>query len=137
DARGRVVETYCNVYVHDVTRSLGAAIPLSVRDGRGQTQWLNANRMQDWLRQPGNGWRSVGAAEAQRLANQNRPVVASWKNPTGGHGHIAVVRPGTYSATYGPAIAHAGTTPSNNATVAQGFGRTRMSEVRYFVYAGR
>ncbi len=135
---GRIVQTFCNRFVHDATKKLGAPIPLSVREPSGQVKWLKANDMHGWLSNSSNGWRGVSAAEAQRLANEGRPVVAAWQNPNPkGHGHIAMVRPGAYSTHDGPRITHAGAAPANDTTVARGFGRSRMGAVRYFYHPGR
>ena len=97
-------ETYCNIFAWDVTRAMGAEIPHWV-DGQGnpvgvgQGRELSANGSISWLETTGQkrGWRAISATEAQQLANQGHPVVATWHN-TGGIGHMAVVRPGEYSA---------------------------------------
>src|SRR6185503_6163337 len=49
--------TYCNIYVHDVTRALWSSIPHWVQ-ARGQWHELNANAMVDWLIRSGrsHGW---------------------------------------------------------------------------------
>ncbi len=127
--------TYCNIFVWDVTRAMGAEIPHWVdangaptRVGGGRE--LNANATSDWLHQHGaqHGWRKVSAAEAQRLANEGHPAVASWKNP-GGIGHIAMVRPGEINAN-GPTIAQAGARNINNTHVRNTFGN---APVEYWV----
>lgn len=105
--------TYCNIFVWDVTRAMGAEVPHWVNAsgtpvGVGQGRELNANATNDWFHQHGarHGWRQVSAEEAQRMANAGHPSVASWKNPNG-IGHIAIVRPGEINSR-GPAIAQAG-----------------------------
>jgi predicted chitinase len=70
----------------------------------------------------------VSAEEAQSLANQGHPTVASWHNP-GGIGHIAVVRPGEVNER-GPAIAQAGGSNSNEGHVRDSLGN---APVQYFV----
>jgi hypothetical protein len=62
------------------------------------------------------GWRQVTAEEAQIRANEGRPAVVLWRNPTG-IGHVQVVRPGTYDAARGATIAQAGALNTNNARV--------------------
>src|SRR5690606_23822867 len=93
--------------------------------GASGARELDANGTNHWLNNHGerNGWRRVSAAEAQSMANQGHPSVASWNNP-GGIGHIAMVRPGEITAG-GPAIAQAGGSNFNNGTVRQGFGNAQ------------
>jgi len=127
--------TYCNIFAWDVTKAMGAEIPHWV-DGAGnptsvgQGRELDANGGHLWLQNngPRHGWREVSAEEAQALANQGHPTVASWHNP-GGIGHIAVVRPGEVTGN-GPAIAQAGGTNFNEGHVRDGFGNARP---QYFV----
>jgi putative chitinase len=129
--------TYCNIFAWDVTRAMGAEIPHWV-DGNGNpagvgapgARELDANGGHRWLEQhgPRHGWREVSAQEAQALANQGHPTVASWNNP-GGIGHIAVVRPGEMTDR-GPAIAQAGASNFNNGHVRDSFGNR---PVQYFV----
>jgi LysM repeat protein len=70
-------ETYCNIFVWDVTSAMGAQIPHWVGSngepvGVGKGHELDANGTVDWLRRYGgsNGWQRVSAEEAQRNANQ-------------------------------------------------------------------
>jgi hypothetical protein len=117
-------ETYCNIFIWDVTRAMGAEIPHWVGQENnssvlGKGIELDANGVIRWLQVQGE-WQEVGPERAQDLANQGFPVVAAWLNP-GGIGHIAVVRPGVYSSVQGPTIAQSGGTNFNHGTVAQGF----------------
>lgn len=127
--------TYCNIFASDVTRAMGAEIPHWVDNAGNPSEpynghELDANGTNAWLNQHGaeHGWREVSAEEAQRLANQGHPAVASWNNP-GDIGHIAVVRPGEITSA-GPAIAQAGATNTNDAHVRDTFGG---ADVQYFV----
>jgi predicted chitinase/murein DD-endopeptidase MepM/ murein hydrolase activator NlpD len=127
--------TYCNIFAWDVTRAMGAEIPHWVDGagnpvGVGEGRELDANGGHLWLQNngPQHGWREVSAEEAQALANQGHPTVASWHNP-GGIGHIAVVRPGEITDR-GPAIAQAGGSNFNEGHVRDGFGNARP---QYFV----
>lgn len=127
-------DTYCNIFASDVTRAMGAEIPHRVDANNdpvttGGTE-LDANMTNDWLNTDGarHGWREVSAEEAQALANEGHPAVASWNNP-GSIGHIAVVRPGEITDA-GPSIAQAGSTNTNNAHVRDTFGDV---PVQYFV----
>lgn len=118
--------TWCNVFTQDALKGLGVPqknFPTGL-----------ANQMNDWFHKKGaaNGWRKVSAAEAQQLANQGNPTVATWKNPSGGHGHIGVIRPGQLK-NGSPTMAQAGGTNFNKGTVRQGFGN---KEPQYFVYEG-
>lgn len=108
--------TYCNIYVWDATKAMGAEIPHWV-NGRE----LDANATVDWMRGTGanQGWRKISAEEAQSRANQGMPTVALWKNP-GGIGHVAMVRPGEIAN--GPAIAQAGARNFNNGHTGDSFG---------------
>ncbi|HEX8474474.1 MAG TPA: peptidoglycan-binding protein [Pyrinomonadaceae bacterium] len=130
-------ETYCNIFVSDVTRAMGAEIPHRV-DARGNPlasggTELDANATNNWLHRHGgrHGWRQVTAEEAQRLANEGHPAIASWRNPRG-IGHIAVVRPGEMNAN-GPTIAQAGSVNDNHTHVRNTFGNAR---VEYWVNDG-
>lgn len=123
-------DTFCNIFVWDVTRAMGAEIPHwvdgngnSVAPGKGRE--LNANATLDWMHKHGerNGWRKVSAEEAQRMANSGHPAVALWKNP-GGIGHVGMVRPGEITSR-GPALAQAGGTNFNNGHVQDGFGKAQ------------
>ena len=128
--RPRGGNTYCNIFVWDATRAMGAEIPHWVdRNGNAarvgaQGAWeMDANDTNRWLHNHGaaNGWRRVSASEAQAHANSGAPSVVSWKNP-GGIGHIGMIRPGTVTSR-GPALAQAGRNNFNNRHVEDGFGR--------------
>jgi hypothetical protein len=132
--------TYCNIFVSDATRALGAEIPHCVMpDGtpvitgtRGSVE-LEANKTVQWLEQHGAqyGWRSVSPAEAQQMANDGRPAVAVMENP-GDIGHVAVVRPGLYDPDQGPQIANVGGSNFVSDSVRRGFGKT--DSIQYFVH---
>jgi predicted chitinase/LysM repeat protein len=127
--------TYCNIFAWDVTKAMGAEIPHWVDGagnptGVGQGRELDANGGHLWLQNhgPAHGWREVSAQEAQQMANQGHPTVASWHNP-GGIGHIGVVRPGEINER-GPALAQAGARNFNEGHVKDSFGN---ANVKYFV----
>ncbi|MBZ4423253.1 peptidoglycan-binding protein [Myxococcus sp. RHSTA-1-4] len=122
-----VKDTFCNIFLWDVTRAMGAEIPHwvdgngnSVAPGKGRE--MNANATVDWMNKHGarNGWRKVSAEEAQKMANAGHPTVALWKNPSG-IGHVGVIRPGEVTDR-GPALAQAGGSNFNNKHVKDGFG---------------
>ncbi|MBN1921598.1 MAG: hypothetical protein JW892_10155 [Anaerolineae bacterium] len=130
-------DTYCNIFVWDATRAMGAEIPHWV-DGngnpvpRGEGSELGANGSIAWLEEhgPKQGWYIVDAKQAQEQASNGQPVVATYKNP-GKIGHVAMVRPGEYSTTEGPRIAQAGGRNFNNGSVKDGFGGR---EVVYYAH---
>lgn len=134
--------TYCNIFVWDATRAMGAEIPhwvvpksgAPVEVGKGIE--LNANGVVNWLNKSGsqNGWHAETAVEAQQLANDGHPAVAVWNNP-GGIGHVAMVRPGEYSTTNGPCIAQAGGVNTSSGTVGQNFVvASKKDQMQYFVH---
>lgn len=123
-------KTYCNIYVWDATRAMGAEIPHWV-DGNGNPvpagkgSELNGNATIGWLEKHGtdNGWRTVSAEEAKTMADNGQPVVATWKNPNPSNpGHVAMVRPGEYTDSDTPRIAQAGWNNFNDGDVSDGFG---------------
>jgi hypothetical protein len=113
--------TYCNIFAWDVTSALGAEIPhwtysngdIAAPFATGASE-MTANATVTWLANNGAryGWTKVTASQAQTNANQGKPAIAIWKNPTGASGHVAAVRYDTtsFDATRGPAIAQAGAT---------------------------
>ena len=126
--------TYCNIFVWDVTRALDCPIPhwitaagaIAAPFAPGAFE-ININGGYDWMAKYGvaaHGWRRIDAATAQQYANAGKIAVALWKNPSGGHGHTAMVRPGTLTAR-GPATAQAGSTNFNEGHLADGFGSLR------------
>jgi hypothetical protein len=113
-------ETYCNVFVWDVTRAMGAEIPhIVVENGEPefgcQSMWLGANGMNQWLNEcgPRHSWHERSIEEIQSLANLGHPAVATiYCEPVG---HIGVVRPG--EMLNGPTLAQAGTYNFNYAHI--------------------
>jgi hypothetical protein len=124
-------DTFCNIFVWDVSRAMGAEVAHWV-DAHGGiaapfvpgAHEININGGVDWMKTHGveeHGWKSVSSAEAQAAANQGRLAVVLWKNMTGGHGHTAIIRPGELTAA-GPASAQAGAHNFNLGHVVNGFG---------------
>ena len=134
-------KTYCNIFVWDVTRAMGAEVPHWVdaagniaAPGAAGANEININGGVSWMRTrgvPRHNWRSATAAEANDAANKGLVSVVMWKNPTGGHGHTAVVRPGIINSR-GPQIAQAGRHNFNMGRVADGFGS--LSPLEYFIH---
>ncbi|MEA5058858.1 MAG: hypothetical protein VB049_02300 [Candidatus Pelethousia sp.] len=139
-------DTYCNIFLWDVTSAMGAEIPhytdkdtgAPTTSGAGNVVSMNANRTCDWLNTRGTqyGWHEVTAEQAQALANHGYPAVAVWKNQAGGHGHVQVVSPsedGAYDPDRGVAIAQAGRL-LRNYTYIRNIYSSRMKEVQYFAH---
>ena len=137
--------TYCNIFMWDVTRAMGAEIPHYVdpdtgtpryypdtKGARGQT----AFRIDNWLREHGPlyGWREVDARAAQMHANQGKPAVTT----AGTIDHVQVVVPsrdGGYDPVKGVTIAQAGKIVSNYMHITDIYSKNAMNNnVRYFVH---
>lgn len=118
-------DTFCNIFARDVMLAMGAMLPQFFGKGAdGKAIELNANAMHEWLVKYGQafGWRRVSAEQAQANANAGRPTLASWPNPSGKSGHVAVIRPGALDPKLGPAAAQAGKTNWDNKHIANGYG---------------
>jgi hypothetical protein len=126
--------------------NMGAAIPRKVDAATGApaessgsgVQYLNANRMTDWLNTHGQqyGWYEVTAEQAQALANKGYPAVTVWKNNSGPHGHVQVVSPsqdGAYDPARGVAIAQAGRILSNYTYTTKIYNES-LKNVQYFAH---
>ncbi|MCE5236834.1 MAG: hypothetical protein ABFC62_12770 [Clostridiaceae bacterium] len=145
--KGGTGDTYCNIYLWDVTRAMGAEIPhyvdaatLEARDWPDVSgaKELNANGIYDWLSKKGGdyGWKQVSAASAQSLANDGHPVVTAWKNPSG-HGHVQVVVPsedGAYDEARGVAVAQAGRRLFSYGSIKSVYGES-LDQVVYYAHA--
>jgi hypothetical protein len=133
---------YCDLFVWDVTRAMGAEIPRWIVEGYGAPIWpykdeegkiwidttktqessddpnmgQSANDMNEWLNEYGlqYSWHEVSAEQAQEYANQGYPTVAS-RYYAHKIGHIGLVRPG--AVLNGPALAQAGDRNINRAHV--------------------
>ena len=137
NGQGHVTSKYCNIFVWDVTRAMGAEIPHWVDTKGNPTSFgvgyeLDANGTVDWMNNHGtkHGWRKVDDKEAQRMANEGHPAAVLWKNP-GGIGHVAMVRPGEITKK-GPAISQAGSKNLNEAHVYDIFGAN--AKLEYWVH---
>lgn len=133
--------TFCNIYVWDATRALGAEIPHWVdiatmepaqmgANGAGETQ---ANALILMLRARRWGWRPAGGGvAAQDAANAGTPTLVGWHNLRG-IGHVAMLRP----RTSGPqCVAQAGKVCGDAVPLAAAFG-SAAAHVEWFVFAGR
>ena len=123
------LDTFCNVFAWDVSRALGAELPHWV-DDHGKpalarapgARELSANALVGWLHSHGAayGWTLVPEATARIYALSGHPAFVTWKNPRGGSGHIAVVKPGPTMGE--PQIAQAGANNFTAGTLSRGFG---------------
>ena len=126
--------TYCNIFVWDVTRAMDCPIPHWItKDGAiaepfaATAYEININGGVNWMQAygvPDHGWKKLDAATAQEYANAGKAAAALWQNPTGGHGHTAIVRPGALTAK-GPATAQAGSINFNSGHLQDGFGNLK------------
>jgi hypothetical protein len=142
-------DTYCNIFVWDVTRAMGAEIPHYVDLKTGAPRYypdvsgayeLDANGVYDWLTQNGKqyGWIEVSAETAQEYANKGCPAVTAWKNSDGGAGHVQVVCPsknGGYDEIRGVTVAQSGRHNYEYAYISSTVSAGKLPEVRYFVHA--
>jgi hypothetical protein len=141
-------DTYCNIFVWDVTSALGAEIPHYVDAETGRPRRypdiagameLDANATCDWLQCYGSeyGWREVSASEAQEYANRGCPAVTAWKNTTGGAGHVQIVCPsqnGAFNEARGVAIAQAGSRNFEYGYITSVYSGQNLHKVRYYVH---
>ena len=140
-------DTYCNIYVWDVTRTLGAEIPHYVDPDTGVPRGypdvkgareLDANATYTWLGQHGAtyGWREVSAEQAQAYANAGYPAVTAWHN-SGGAGHVQVVCPsesGGFDAVRGVTVAQSGSKNTRYAHLSSTLRGSELKNVRYYVH---
>ncbi|MDL2224996.1 hypothetical protein LJC20_02160 [Eubacteriales bacterium OttesenSCG-928-M02] len=135
-------DTYCNIYVWDVTRAMGAEIPhyydpktLEAKyypDTTGAVE-MGATRMCEWLEKKGQdyGWREVTAEEAQKMANAGKPAVAVTPK------HVQMVCPskdGSYNAQKGVTVAQAGSKVTGYAYISSIYSKNRLATVRYYAH---
>ncbi len=141
-------DTYCNIFLWDVTSAMKAEIPHYVdaatgaprvyQDGSGATE-LSANGIFNWLAQHGGnyGWVEVSAEAAQAHANAGGPAVTAWYNSSGS-GHVQVVRPEQtgeqYDASRGVAVAQAGSKRLEYAHAGDIFSDRAMGQLKYYIH---
>jgi len=139
-------DTYCNIFMWDVTSAMGAEIPHYVDsqtgapktypDTKGASE-MSANSIYNWLHEHGSnyGWFEVTPEQAQALANQGRPVVTAFKKT--GHGHVQVVCPskdGLYDDKRGVTIAQAGRNLTSYRPITSIYNAS-LPKVKYFAHA--
>lgn len=139
-------DTYCNIFVWDVTKAMGAEIPhyynpetgapMQYPNVEGGLQ-MSANRMHNWLFEHGEdyGWYQVTPEQAQAMANQGRPAMTVLKNDSG-HGHVQMVCPSndlSYDEKRGVTIAQAGRKLTSYQPITQSY-RASLPKVVYFAH---
>ena len=135
--------TYCNIFLWDVTRAMGAEMPHWIKSNgdialpfSAGAHELTINAGVVWLQNygvPQHGWQLTDKAGAQNAANAGKPAVVVWKNPTGGHGHTAIVRPGVIDPNTGPTTAQAGARNFNEGHLTNGFGT--ITGYKFYIHA--
>ncbi|MGI6175383.1 MAG: hypothetical protein ACOYJC_04300 [Christensenellales bacterium] len=140
-------ETYCNIFMWDVTLAMGAEIPhytdpitgepRRYPDTKGAYE-MNASRIYDWLAAygPSYGWHEATAEQAQMCANQGMPAVTIFKH--NGSTHAQVVCPsedGAYDPQRGVTIAQAGAQRYAYAPISRIYGEASLPHVKYYVHA--
>lgn len=118
---GNGMQTYCNIFVSDVTRWLGCEVPHQVGG-----VWQDVRGNADWLRGEHDGWRKSTAAAAQAAADAGRPAVVLWDPPQRSHGHIALLVPSHGEG--GVWIAQAGASCFSRGRLVHGFGQAAPLE---------
>jgi len=142
---GREGNTYCNIFVWDVTRAMGAELPFYTDRETGEPRYhpdtkgakaMGAIAMDKWLQDHGEryGWQEIDAETAQRHANMGRPVVTT----SGSIGHVQIVVPskdGSFDPVRGVTIAQAGRQNSNYMYISGSYNAHRLNNhVRYWVH---
>lgn len=113
-------ETFCNVFLSEVTAALGVPVP-RVRQVGLDLRWMRANDQVRWLRgADAHGWRACKGDEAQAAVDRGEVAVVGWENPAG-PGHVALVVPS--DGEPGIWTAQAGVTNFARGRVESGFGR--------------
>lgn len=110
-------ETFCNVFIHDVTSVLGCPVPL-----------LLANEQIAWLAEQST-WTPVSTLEAESAVRQGEAVVVGY-DAKRGHGHIALGVPAKYGET-GLWIAQAGASNFSCGRLEWGFGHLPVTFWRH------
>lgn len=125
-------QTFCNIFVWDVTRALGCELPHWVQAWNSQqailaAEELTANKLaKKWLPENGplHGWEHVPEESAREAAQAGRPAIAIWVNPAG-PGHVAILVPPIDPTK--TEIAQAGRTNFSRGSLAKGFGTHSVS----------
>lgn len=130
--------TYCNEAFNSICMAMGCN-QFDKEETPNPRDAELANKIYDLLSN-GNGWiRIPDVMEAQNHANEGFLVVASWKNPSGGPGHVCVLIPGRaeYSGTwqsYSPKVMNVGQSVFIGGKASLAFSKEKMPD--YFMWVG-
>jgi len=153
-------DTFCNIFLWDVTLAMGAEIPHWIDRVTGEpyvydldlptyssnesnsdyAYEMNANSTYNWLINDGvdYGWEEVTQEQAQASANNGFPTVVSWQNPNGANsGHVAMVRPIDTNEEIGATgvyIAQAGGTNFNYGDLTEGLSSNKHDDLKYYTH---
>jgi len=129
--------TFCNIFVWDVTAAMSAIVPHWVDSTgnpvpMGKGKELDANAVCEWVEQHGaiNGWSPCTEQEAVVNANQGCPTIAIWKN-VGGIGHVAIVIPSNPLVCTRAMTAQSGARNFFDEPVTHGFGNLPVSYYKH------
>jgi len=137
--------TYCNIFMWDVTRAMGAEIPHYTDPATGEPRYYpdvsGANSMGaiatcEWLGKHGQayGWRQVDAVTAQMHANQGKPAVTS----AGSLGHVQVICPsrdGSFDPIRGVTVAQAGRIVTSYTHISSIYSASALANnVKYWIH---
>ena len=136
--------TYCNIFMWDVTCAMGAEIPHYINPETGAPMYypdvkgsksLTAREIDEWLGNYGYayGWRETNAEIAQRHANLGKPAVTT----AGTLDHVQVVCPsrdGEYDPVRGVAIAQAGRIVTSYTHLSSIYSSSAQKSVRYWIH---
>jgi hypothetical protein len=109
--------TWCNKYVRDLLADLEVPFP--------QDNWF-AHQQIDYISSAAGlaaGWSKCGPREGVIVANEGKPVLATYRNPKtppAGHSHIALLVP---TAELTPYITQAGARNYTYVMLERGFGK--------------
>lgn len=119
----------CETLIWDFTRAMSVEVPYwrnpktQAPAAPGKGIETNANGMCAWLAKKGKTskwYKPASAEEAQQLANEGYPVIASWMNPDPqGYGLLGILLPNGPPLT----VAQAGLLRSKRAPMSQAFGQ--------------
>jgi len=137
--------TYCNIFVWDVTSAMGAEIPHYTDPATGEARYypdirgaksMGAIATCEWLQKhgAGYGWREVDAETAQMHANEGKPAITS----AGKLGHVQIICPsrdGGFDPIRGVTISQAGSTVTNYRHISGIYSANALANsVRYWIH---
>ena len=142
--QARDKNTFCNIFVWDVTRAMHAEIPHWVDESdrpcpMGCGRELQSNATLNWLEKHGHnyGWQEYRGKDMVDLKNhvaRGCPAVAIYRNSSGQPGHIAIVHP-LQRDEQDLYIAHAGAENSEYIQLDKGFGNNiSLADIRFFIH---